>query len=721
MEKLTQDSPVRALPGIGDSRAAAFARMGVHTLRDLLYHFPRAYETRGNVRRLCDGVDGERSAFLLTVGCEPRTALIRRGMSLTKFRAFDESGTVEVVFFNQTYVRDIFHTGACFRFFGKLTRSRTGIQLASPAFEPLVPGQSLPDLVARYPLTEGLSGKVIEKAVQAALRACLPTLSDPLPSDLRERYCFPSLSHALMTLHAPQSEEQLRRALDRLVYEELLCLSLGLSLSRDDRSAALGIPCPPCDLSPLLNALPYRLTDAQMRVCREIRADMARPDHTPMHRILVGDVGSGKTICAAIAIYTAIRAGGQAALMVPTEILARQHYTDLASLLAPAGIRIACLTGATPEKEKKDIRTRCAAIGADRIDLLIGTHALLQDKIQFSRLYLTVTDEQHRFGVRQRAALQQKRSAAHLLVMSATPIPRTLALALYGDLDISRLDEMPPGRQRVDTFVVNESYRERLNGFIRREVQGGGQVYIVCPAVEDADSPAPEDMPDGQDLLLTDIAAPTQREASPPLRSAVNYAAQLQRETFPDLRIAFLHGRMKAAEKDAVMQRFSQGEIDILVSTTVIEVGVNVPRATLMIVENAERFGLSQLHQLRGRVGRGQKKSYCILLSDSQSESARQRLQTMHTTYDGFTIAEKDLRQRGPGDFLSATCGGTWRQSGGLSLPLLSLCHDTTLLTRAGEDARQLLCTDPALQSPTHAPLRAALERLFSLQEAALS
>ena len=716
MEKLTLRSPLSALSGVGPARAAAFARMGVNTLRDLVFHFPRAYENRGRIRRLCDGLDGEPSSYLLTVGTVPRTAQIRRGMSVTRFRAFDESGRVEIVYFNQNYLKDSFPVGASFRFYGRIRQSRTGIQLTNPAFEPILPDRPLAPLVSRYPLSEGLSHKLVEKTVKEALRAVLPTLEDYLPEDIREKHHFPTLSYALMTVHNPQSEEALSRALRRTVYDELYCFSLGMGLSRVARKTQRALACPACDLSPLLSLLPYELTGAQKRVIGEICRDMGKTEGPPMSRILVGDVGCGKTVCAAAAIYTALAAGKQAALMVPTEILARQHYEELYPLFSALGFRVELLLGATTEREKRRIRAAALAErGQGRADLIIGTHALISDKLQFAALALTVTDEQHRFGVRQRAALKEKEESSHLLVMSATPIPRTLALSLYGDLDISRIDEMPRGRQRVDTFVVNESYRERLNGFIRRQVEDGGQVYIVCPAVEERD--AEEDESALVPLSRLDLFAA--RDEAPPLKAATAYADELSR-VFPDLRVAFLHGRMKSAEKDDVMQRFSAGEIDILVSTTVIEVGVNVPRASLMIVENAERFGLSQLHQLRGRVGRGTRKSYCVLVSDAQGAAARARLEVMRTTYDGYTIAERDLAQRGPGDFFATACGGT-RQSGGMSLHLSYLCSDTALMEAAAADAKATLLADADLSLPAHAPLRAEVERLFDLQRAHIS
>ncbi len=713
---LNAQSLVRDLPGIGTTRAAAFSRLGIQTLRDLVFHFPRAYEHRGNISLLSARLDGEVGSFLLTVASEPRHATVRRGMSVTRFRAFDDSGSVEVVFFNQLYVKDVFHTGALFRFYGKLTRGRGGIQLTSPTYEPVLPTGELPEFVAKYPLSDGLSQKVVEKAVLTALRMVLPTLNDHLPEDIRQKYSFPTLSYALMNIHAPRSADLLSAALRRTVFDELYCFSLGMGLSRNRRAENTALSCPPADLRPLTDLLPYRLTDAQARVIDEIRADMEGLDRPPMNRILVGDVGCGKTVCAAAAIYTATRAGYQAALMVPTEILARQHHADLAPLLDRLGIRTELLLGATSEKEKKRIRAAVAGESEEKIDLLIGTHALLSDKLHFENLGLTVTDEQHRFGVRQRADLKEKRAGSHLLVMSATPIPRTLALALYGDLDISRIDEMPPGRQRVATYVVDESYRERLYAFIRKQVKEGGQVYVVCPAVEDKEE---EDATRGE-LPLDSLDLLSLREDTPPLHAATTYAAEL-REVFPDLAVDFLHGRMKSAEKDTVMRRFSEGETHILVSTTVIEVGVNVPRATLMIVENAERFGLSQLHQLRGRVGRGARKAYCVLVSDAKGAAARARLEVMRTTYDGYAIAEQDLAQRGPGDFFASAYDASLRQSGGLSLRLSYLCSDAALMEGAAREARATLADDPHLTSPAHAALRSEVDRLFRIQESTVS
>ncbi len=713
MQTLTLESPVSALPGIGKTRAAAFGRMGVFTLRELLYHFPHRYENRGDVRPLTAGTDGEVHAFVLTVANQPRTAMIRRGMTLTKFRAFDESGTVEVVFFNQRYCEEIFTQGSEFRFFGKLTPQKRSYQLNNPAYEPIREGEPLPDFFPRYPLSEGLSQKIVAQAVQAAL-AALAELYDPLPEPIRQKYEFPTLRTALSTLHDPPSTALLKQALSRLAFDELFTFSLGIGLSHRQARRHSALPCSKQNITPLLSRLPFELTNSQKQAVREIAADMAREDRVPMSRILVGDVGCGKTVCAAIAVYLSFLNGHQSVLMAPTEILARQHFRDLSEQLTPLGLHVELLIGATPAKEKKRIRAALTATSPEeRVDLLIGTHALLEDSVSFFDLALTVTDEQHRFGVRQRAALQEKNESAHLLVMSATPIPRTLALVLYGDLDISHITEMPKGRQRVDTHLIGEAERERLNGFIRRQVEEGGQVYIVCPAIEEGEQGT---------LTLAEIQAaePTRPDTAPPLKHAVEYAEQLAAR-FPDLSVAYLHGKMSPADKDLVMNRFAEGKTDILVSTTVIEVGVNVPNASLMVVENAERFGLSQLHQLRGRVGRGCRRSYCILVSDAPGDYAKSRLQTICTAYDGYAIAERDLALRGPGDFFASGFDSALRQSGGVALPLAKQCADTALMQNAFAEAHALLEADPALTAEDNRALGAEVFRLFRIESNTIS
>ncbi len=671
------ESSIQDISGIGPAKAAAFARMGVKTVRDLLFHLPRGYEDRGNVRTLAEGCDGAPSSFLLTVGSEPKTARIRKGMSITKLRVFDETGVVEAVFFNQDFLKNVFRVGDVFRFTGKLTRSKTVYQLSSPKYEAVKEGTPLPDLYPVYPLTEGITTGVMRKTADIAIGEALPYLDDYLPEDIRRKYKLPTLQTAIKRLHAPGDMGEVRASLRRLAFDDFLLFALGMAMSkkRGEREKAPIIRCE--DRQRFLSLLPYELTGAQARACDEILADME--SGTPMNRILVGDVGCGKTVCAAFAAFAALSAGHQAAIMAPTEILARQHYTELSALFDKLGYRTALLLGATSQKEKKETYARLASSGEDRIDLVIGTHALLSDKTAFSDLALAVTDEQHRFGVHQRAVLREKCPSVHLLVMSATPIPRTLALVLYGDLDISRIDEMPKGRKRVSTYVVNESYRARIYAFIRKHVSEGGQVYVVCPAIEEKETEEEE--------ISFDLLG---KRATPPLKTAKE-VTETMRRALPELTIDFLHGKMRSADKDAVMRRFAAGETGVLVSTTVIEVGVNVPRASLMIVENAERFGLSQLHQLRGRVGRGSRESHCILLSDSEGAEAKARLETMRTTYDGYLVAEQDLKQRGPGDFLVTAEGDSVRQSGGISFRFASLCEDTDLLSAAAEEAKAIL------------------------------
>ena len=687
-------SPVTVLPGVGKTKAEHYAKLGILTLGDLIRHYPRAYENRGDVCLLADARLDGKSAVILTVGTEPRVVRLRSHKSFLKFRAFDDSGVCEIVYFNQDYLKNQFPIGSVFRFYGKVERKGKGFAMSSPVAEAWSESAELPPLWAVYRMTEGISPKQIAKDVGAALELIGGRSEDPLPEPLRRRRSLCTRAYAERSIHCPENWQALTAARRRLVYDEFFCFALGAAMSYRATKQHGAPICLSGDITPLTEQLPYRLTGAQSRAIEEIRRDMARD--VPMSRIVVGDVGCGKTVCAAAAILIAVQNGRQAALMAPTEILARQHYADLAPIFERIGISCALLIGATTAAQKRRIKAALADPDPkSRVSVVIGTHALLSDGVEFAAPGLVVTDEQHRFGARQRALLADKNAHAHLLVMSATPIPRSLALVLYGDLDLSKIDEMPPGRQRVDTYAVDESYRDRLNGFIDKQIRAGGQVYVVCPAVEEQET-APDE------LALRDILSDgTQREEQPPLRAAVTYAEEMQK-IFPDYRVAFLHGRMKSAEKDAVMQAFSAGEVQILVSTTVIEVGVNVPNACLMIVENAERFGLSQLHQLRGRVGRGTRKSYCVLVAGGTGaigERSRARLETMRTTYDGYAIAEQDLAQRGPGDFLGSAADGSVRQSGGLAFRLADAGEDSSILTDATADARALLAEDPTLSN----------------------
>ncbi|MBQ8431436.1 MAG: ATP-dependent DNA helicase RecG [Clostridia bacterium] len=707
---ISYHSPVTLLPGVGRVRAAAYARLGITTLGDLLSHYPRAYENRGDLRLLADARPDGKSALLLTVATEPRVVRLRSHKSFLKFRAFDESASCEVVYFNQDYLKSQFPIGSTFRFYGKVERQGNRLSLASPVAEPWLPSAPPPPFAPIYPLTEGISQKQIAKDIATAMQLLAVENVDPLPAELRARRNLCTLAFAQRNIHQPTDRAALSIARRRLVFDEFFYFSLGASMAQK-RDQTHGAPvCDQNDLSSFLSRLPYRLTGAQARAVEEIRADMNAD--IPMSRILVGDVGCGKTVGAAAAICIAVQSGRQAALMAPTEILARQHYADLAPLFASLGYACELLIGATTAAEKRRIKAALASSDpARRLPIVIGTHALLSDGVEFAAPGLVVTDEQHRFGARQRALLAEKNTHAHLLVMSATPIPRSLALVLYGELAISKIDEMPPGRQRVDTFAVDESYRARLNAFIAKQVAEGGQAYVVCPSIEEQEEP--------DECPLSELLEPIEyKEEKPPLKAAVTYAKELQ-AALPSLSVAFLHGKMKSAEKDAVMQEFSEGRIQVLVSTTVIEVGVNVPNACLMIVENAERFGLSQLHQLRGRVGRGTRKSYCILVAGSQGERSRARLDIMRTTYDGYAIAEQDLLQRGPGDFLASSPTGAVRQSGGLTFRLANTAEDTALLSDATADARALLNDDPELTR--HPVLCQRVTDLFSIDAGLIS
>ncbi len=711
--------PVTSLYGVGRAREAAYTRLGVRTVGDLLEHYPRSYENRGDVKPLASApVDGK-CAVELTVATQPKISMIRRGMSLVKFRAYDDSGSCEITFFNQNYLKEQFPLGATFRFYGKVERIGKRFAMSSPAYEEVVLDGSKPllPLYPVYPLTEGLSQKQIAGNIEMALRLALTELEDPLPPEHRAERGLCTLSYALRQIHAPESFEALAIAKRRLIYDEFLLFALGLAGTRTRVREQCAPKCDRGELSPLTALLNYELTGAQQRAIEEIRVDMAKS--VPMSRMIVGDVGCGKTICAAAAMLFAVQSGRQAVLMAPTEILARQHAADLGELFDRLGIRSALLIGATTAAQKRKIREALADPDpATRLDVVIGTQALLSDGVELFAPGLVVTDEQHRFGVAQRATLSERSGFTHLLVMSATPIPRSLALGLYGDLDISRIDEMPPGRQTVKTVVVDDTYRTRLEGFIASQVEAGGQVYVVCPAIEGDETEIGEVAM--QDIALSGEVLDRTSENGVPLKSALKYAEELS-ERLPKLTVACLHGKMKPAQKDEIMHRFVSGEVQVLVSTTVIEVGVNVPRATLMIVENAERFGLSQLHQLRGRVGRGKAAATCVLVKGAPrcGENAERRLETMRTQHDGFEIARQDLLQRGPGDFLRGNGESSIRQSGGIRFRLAEGCEDGDFMQSAFDDARELLEKDAQLSA--YPLLRAKMERLFSVELGVLS
>ena len=682
MAKLSD--PITILKGIGPTKAKQFANLNIFTLEDLICHFPRGYEDRTRLVPI-EKLEVDRPAcFKAMVMNTPRTAHIRKGLDLTKVTVADHTGRLTLTFFNQKYTAEQLQYGKEYIFYGAVSGDFIGYNMTSPVYEALdAPPVTTRRILPVYPLTAGLSNAAVLKAVQQALQICDPP-REIIPEQVRREYGILSADRAYYAIHEPASMEEAELAKKRLIFEEFFIFSAGLSLMRAARATKTAPVYANQDLSEFYAALPFRLTGAQTRAITEISADFSKG--APMNRLVQGDVGSGKTMVAAAAAYLAVKNGHQAAMMAPTEILAEQHFAGLSKLLAPLGIRCELLTGSLTPKQK---RQRREAIAAGNADFIIGTHALVSDATTFSDLGLVITDEQHRFGVGQRSRLGAKGSDPHILVMSATPIPRTLALILYGDLDVSILDQLPPGREPVDTFLVNESYRPRINAFIRKQVAEGHQVYVVCPAVEESEA-------------LN-------------LKAAETWAETLQQTVFPDLKVALLHGQMKSGEKDAVMGAFSRQEADILVATTVIEVGVDVPNATLMVIEDADRFGLSQLHQLRGRVGRGKAKSFCILTSHSKNPETLQRIKAFCKTNDGFKIAEEDLALRGPGDFFGS------RQSGLPVFRVANLSCDLATLKQAQEASADWINTAGTAETAEGESLRSRIGQLFQRAEGTMN
>ena len=669
--------PITILKGIGPNKAAQFAALNIHTLGDLICHFPRGYEDRTRLVTISQLEPDKPACFRAMVMNTPRTAHIRKGLDVTKVQVADHTARLNLTFFNQKFTTGQLQYGKEYIFYGAVSGDFIGYNMTSPAFEALdAPPVTTRRILPIYPLTAGISGAAMLKAVRQALAIC-DVPPEIIPESVRQQYGILPAERAYYAIHEPASMEEAELAKRRLIFEEFFVFSAGLSLMRATRAGKQTPAYENTDLTPFTAALPFSLTGAQRRAIDEIMADFRRG--TPMNRLVQGDVGSGKTMVAAAAAYCAAQNCHQSALMVPTEILAEQHHASLSRLLTPLGVRIGLLTGSMKEKDKKTVR---AAIAEGNLDLIVGTHALLSDSTSFSNLGLVIADEQHRFGVAQRSRLSAKSSDPHLLVMSATPIPRTLALIMYGDLDVSILDELPPGRQTVDTFLVTESYRPRINAFIRKQVEEGHQCYVVCPAVEE-----------NEELNI---------------KSAELWAETLQTAVFPDLKVSLLHGKMKGAEKEAIMGAFSRGESHILVATTVIEVGVDVPNATLMVIEDADRFGLSQLHQLRGRVGRGKEKSYCILTSHNRNTDTLQRIKAFCKTNDGFRIAEEDLKLRGPGDFFGQ------RQSGLPAIRVADLSCDLKTLKDAQAASAQWIDDFGTADTPEANALRQRIASLFA-------
>lgn len=673
---LELQTDIRYLKGVGESRAALYQKLGIETVEDLLYHIPRRYIDLTRPTPLAAAVPGQKCAVRALLAAKGREQRIRRGLSLFKLTAVDGPVTLHITFFNAKYTVEALREGEEYIFYGSVTGGFYSRQMDSPqVFRPEEAGTLLPV----YSLTQGLSNKMVSRQVTEALNR-VEQLPDPLEgSGLPQQYGLLSYSQALHAVHFPPDWQAIETGRNRMVFDELLCLSLCFARMREGRHR---LHVPPMRMQPLTEyyrALPYELTGAQQRAIAEAMSDMC--SGTPMNRLVQGDVGSGKTAVAAALCYFAHQNGAQSTLMAPTEILAQQHYNSLAPLLGSLGMQVALLTGSLSPKKKEALK---AALAAGEIDLCIGTHALLTDDTAFANLGLVVTDEQHRFGVQQRAALRQKGKDAHVLVMSATPIPRTLAMIVYGDLEISVIDELPAGRRPIRTYLIDSTIRQRAFGYIKKHLDEGYQAYLVCPAVQSEDE---------------DTAAAS-------LKSAVEYAEELAHGAFGDYRVGLLHGKMRPAQKEKVMAEFAAGEIQLLVATTVVEVGVDVPNAVIMMVENAERFGLSQLHQLRGRVGRGQVQSHCILLSDTENPDTLERLRVLCGTNDGFKIAEEDLKQRGPGDFFGE------RQHGLPEMKIADLAADSRLLQKAREAADALTERDPTLH--TLPALARRVERLMA-------
>ena len=678
------NTDVRYIKGIGEAKAKALGKLGIFTLGDLIGWFPRRYEDRRETRPISSLIPGETACVAAMIASEPKVSHIRKGMDLVKVRAVDDTGALDVTFFNQSWLKNQLRVGETYIFYGRAEGSLLRKTMAGPVVEPEGRREFTGRIVPVYPLTAGVSQLLLSRAIRQGLDGCADILPDCLPDSVRQTHGLCRVNYAYENIHFPESPEALGIARRRLAFEELFFFAIGLKLLRSRRETVSVEPFRPVDMAPFYDALPFILTGAQRRCVDEAIADMTAGK--PMNRLCQGDVGSGKTMVAAACVYFCVKNGRQAALMAPTELLAEQHYRGLAPLLEQLGLRCALLTGSTPAKTKRSVT---AQLASGELDFAIGTHALISGGVAYANLGLVVTDEQHRFGVAQRTALAEKGEHPHTLVMSATPIPRTLALILYGDLDVSVIDQLPPGRKPIETYAVTSAYYPRLYAFIRKQVEAGRQVYIVCPMVSEND-----DLPDER-------------------KAVTEYAQKLQSEIFPDLRVAYVHGKMKSREKDTVMSAFAAGETNILVSTTVIEVGVDVPNASLMVVENAERFGLSQLHQLRGRVGRGQHQSYCVLVSDNKNEETRQRLKAMTRTADGFKIAEEDLRLRGPGDFFGV------RQHGLPALRVADIGCNTRLLSEAQAAAEALLASDPALAR--HPATAERVQKLFHQSENSLN
>lgn len=658
------EKDIRYLKGVGEARAALFEKKGVKTIKDLLYFFPRDYEDRTQIKAVEDTVEGETVCVRATVFSPVKEVHIRKNLAVYSTVAHDETGALNLIWYNNRFVKQALRAGDTYIFYGKVLYHRGKREMANPIYELETDKKYTGKIIPLYPLTGSLTQKIVQMTMEQAVSR-IEEVEETLPGELREQYGLIGIQEALSEIHFPKDGESYLRARKRLAFEELFMLQMALFWRRGETKKENANPFLNTDcVQEFVSRLPFFLTSAQERVLADICTDI-KGSH-PMNRLIQGDVGSGKTAVAAAAMYIAVRNGYQAAIMAPTEILAKQHYETFSSFFEPYDMNIVLLTGSMTAKEK---RLAYADIAGGFADIVVGTHAIIQEGVAYQNLGLVVADEQHRFGVGQRAELVGKGNCPHMLIMTATPIPRTLALILYGDLDVSAIDELPPGRKPVKTYAVEENMRRRIYGFLDKNIKAGMQAYVVCPLVEETEQSD--------------------------LKDAVAFAKRLER-VFPYFTIGLVHGKMRAKEKEAVMAEFSAGKIHILVSTTVIEVGVNVPNANMMIIENAERFGLSQLHQLRGRVGRGGQQAYCVLVTNASGELTKKRMQTMCESNDGFYISEQDLKLRGPGDFF-----GT-RQHGLPELKIANLFEDMDILKQAQEAANIVfekgLESEPALK-----------------------
>jgi len=713
MKNDTLDISIRYIKGVGEAREKLMAKLGIETLRDLVGYFPRAYEDRTIIKNINNLTIGETVCVRAMAAETPRLSRIRKGLDLVKLRAVDESGSLDITFFNQAFVKDNIKQGETYIFYGKIQGTLLRPEISNPIFERDMgqwDGSSVPSshgvtgrIIPIYSLTAGLSQKMIMTAVRSGLDKCADELPDVLPDEIARHYELCRARYAYESIHFPADFKELDIARRRLIFEELFVLVTAMRFFKEKRIEKTGRSIKIPHFDALFKNLPFKPTNAQVRAINEAAQDMA--SNRPMNRLIQGDVGSGKTLIAAACCWMTWKSGYQSAFMAPTEILAKQHYSSLSNLLEPLGMRVGLLTGSMTAKGKRETYEK---LNLGEIDLIVGTHALISEGVQFSDLALVITDEQHRFGVNQRSLLTEKGDSPHVLVMSATPIPRSLALIIYGELDVSIVDEMPPGRQEIKTHVIDERHRERAYAFVDKLVAEGRQVYIICPMVEEEGDGSPgqgdsSSVPPQQDIGTVPLSQDN-------LKSVKEYHELLSTKIFPNLKIELVHGKMPAKKKDAAMESFASGDADILVATTVVEVGVDVPNAALIIVENADRFGLSQLHQLRGRVGRGKHESHCVLFrSDSSGEISIERLNIMKSTNNGFIIAEEDLKLRGPGDFFGS------RQHGLPEMKIANFATDMMVLNQAQNAAEDLLCKDPELSTPENRKLLEQINRLFEL------